>query len=159
MTLQKRYKEKIDTFVSVLNQVKNLSISTTKKVACIALKKDFSKIESFGYNGSFSGAEINPITNTEEDSLFPGESGFIHAEENMLIKFRERDPQNYIVLITLSPCLMCAKKLINAGFNKIYWIEDYRDSESSSQIFKRLNIWCGNINALKNDYIAFVSDK
>ena len=98
---------KIDTFGKMIIQISELSNASTKKVACMALHKNFTKIASFGYNGSYMSAPINPITGTEEESLEPGQSGFIHAEVNMIAKFREHDPENYIVLLTLSPCKMC----------------------------------------------------
>jgi len=146
-----KVKKKIDVFKNVLLSIKELSVSSTHKVACIALKNDFSKIASFGYNGSYSGAKINPITGTEEDSLEPGESGFVHAEINMIAKFKEYDPENYIILLTLSPCVMCTKVLVNAGFKWVYWIEDYRNTEHLS-IFKECGINYGKINDLYEDY-------
>jgi dCMP deaminase len=125
-----RLQIKLKVFENILNQITNLSVASTKKVACIALKKDFSKIASFGYNGSFSGADTNEETGTEEDSLVPGESGFIHAEVNMIAKFKEHDPENYIILLSLSPCKMCTKILVNAGFKHVYWLEDYRETRA-----------------------------
>jgi len=118
----------------------------------MAFRKNFTKIASFGYNGSYKGAPINSKTGTEEDSLEPGESGFIHAEVNMIAKFQETDPENYIVLLTLSPCKMCTKILINAGFKYVYWIEDYRET-SHLKIFDDCGILCGNVKKLKIDYI------
>jgi deoxycytidylate deaminase len=66
-----RLQQKIDTFTKILLHIKDLSVSSTTKVGCIAVKKDFSKIASFGYNGSYSGAPVNPETGTEEESLEP----------------------------------------------------------------------------------------
>tara|TARA_R110002051_G_C8584519_1_gene477811 strand:+ start:387 stop:860 length:474 start_codon:yes stop_codon:yes gene_type:complete len=146
-----RLRIKLKVFKSILNQITNLSVASTKKVGCMALKKDFSKISSFGYNGSFSGAEINPSTGTEEDSLDPGESGFIHAEVNMIAKFKEHDPENYIILLSLSPCKLCTKILINAGFKHVYWLEDYRETEHF-QIFDQCNITYGTLDSLLDDY-------
>jgi deoxycytidylate deaminase len=91
----KRTESKIDTFTEILLNISKLSNATTKKVACMALHKRFTKIASFGYNGSYMGAPINPITGTEEESLEPGQSGFIHAEVNMIAKFRENHPEDY----------------------------------------------------------------
>ena len=149
--VNRRIQHKVEVFANVLLNIKELSVSSTKKVACIALKKDFSKIASFGYNGSYSGAPINPLTGTEEESLEPGQSGFIHAEVNMIAKFKEYDPENYIVLLTLSPCLMCAKILVNAGFKYVYWLEDYRET-THWKIFKDCGIFHGNIENLAKDY-------
>lgn len=147
----RRLELKINTFIEILLSIKNLSNSSTTKVGCMTLKKDFSKIASFGYNGSYSGAEVNPETGTEEESLVPGESGFIHAEVNMIAKFKEYDPENYIVLLTLSPCKMCTKILVNAGFKHVYWIDEYRDT-SHLTIFNDCGITNGNIKDLINNY-------
>ena len=147
-----RKRKKIDIFVEMLRSIADLSNASTKKVGCMALHRNFTKIASFGYNGSYMGAPINPLTGTEEDSLEPGQSGFIHAEVNMVAKFREFDPQNYIILLTLSPCKMCTKILINSGFKFVYWIEDYREQEHL-HIFKESGVLYGNIDRLKIDYI------
>ena len=151
---QKRLEQKLDTFSNIVLEISSLSAATTKKVGCMAIHKNFIKIASFGYNGSYAGAPINSTTGTEEESLEPGESGFIHAEVNMIAKFREHDPENYIVLLTLSPCKMCTKILVNSGFKMIYWLEDYREQEHL-HIFDECGISYGNIEKLKKDYETF----
>ena len=152
----RRLQIKINTFIDILNNIKQLSSSSTTKVACMTLRKDFSKIASFGYNGSYSGAGINQETGTEEDSLVPGHSGFIHAEVNMIAKFKEHDPENYIVLLTLSPCLMCTKILVNAGFKHVYWVTEYRETSHLS-IFADCGITSGNITDLTKNYNSIKS--
>ena len=147
----RKLQSKIETFTDILKSIRDISNSSTTKVGCMALRKDFSKIASFGYNGSYSGAGLNTETGTEEDSLDPGESGFIHAEVNMIAKFKEHDPENYIVLLTLSPCKMCTKILINAGFKHVYWIDDYRNLDHL-EIFEQCKITNGHISNLANDY-------
>ena len=79
------------------------------------------------------------------------ESGFIHAEVNMIAKFKEYDPENYIVLLTLSPCKMCTKILINAGFKHVYWIDEYRDL-GHLQIFNECGITNGDVKDLIKHY-------
>jgi dCMP deaminase len=147
----RRLQIKIETFTKILENIKDLSSSSTTKVGCIALRKDFSKIASFGYNGSYSGAGLNAETGTEEDSITPGESGFIHAEVNMIAKFKEYDPENYIVILTLSPCKMCTKILVNAGFKHVYWIDNYRNLDHL-EIFDHCKITNGSISNLVKDY-------
>tara|TARA_B100001057_G_scaffold498951_1_gene607781 strand:- start:3306 stop:3779 length:474 start_codon:yes stop_codon:yes gene_type:complete len=147
----RRLQLKLQTFTDILENIRDLSNSSTTKVGCMALRKDFSKIASFGYNGSYSGAEDNPETGTEEDSLVPGESGFIHAEVNMIAKFKEYDPENYIILLTLSPCKMCTKILVNAGFKHVYWMTEYRDMDHL-EIFNQCKITNGKIEDLINHY-------
>ena len=155
MPNQKRIDQKIKTFAEIVKSVAELSSATTKRVGCIAVKKDFSKIGAFGYNGSYPGALINEETGSEEESLVPGESGFIHAEINMIAKFKEPDPENYIVLLTLSPCKMCTKVLANAGFKNVYWLEQYRDTEHW-KIMESCEISYGDISSLKREYSSLV---
>jgi len=140
-----RKEQKIRTFEQILLQIAGLSVSQTHRVACIAFKKNFSAITSFGYNGTYPGAPINPETGGEEVSLEPGQSGFLHAEDNMISKFRERDPENHIVFVTLSPCRECTIRLVNAGFKEVYWIEDYRHQEHL-EIFDRCGVKYGSIS-------------
>ena len=143
--------EKVDTFARILKEISQLSTSSKLKVGAIAVHKKFQKIASFGYNGSYPNAPTFSITRTEEESLEPGQSGFIHAEVNMIAKFREHDPENYIVMLTHSPCKMCTKVLVNAGFRWIYWIEEYRETNHLADMFT----YClghGDISQLYQDY-------
>jgi len=149
----RRLQLKLQTFKEILLSISELSVSSTTKVGCMALRKDFSKLASFGYNGSYAGAEENESTGTEEDSLEPGHSGFIHAEVNMIAKFKEHDPENYIVLLTLSPCKMCTKILINAGFKHVYWVEDYRETDHL-KIFQECGVTSGKLADIITDNVV-----
>jgi dCMP deaminase len=149
--MTERIVQKVDTFVKILQEISQLSTSSRLKVGAIAVHKKFQKISSFGYNGSYPGAEVNPDTGTEEDSLEPGKSGFIHAEINMIAKFREHDPENYIVLLTHSPCSVCTKVLMTAGFRYIYWVDTYRETDHLC-ILGSQGILYGNIEKLYSDY-------
>lgn len=111
----------------------------------MAFTKNFSKISSFGYNGTYPNAPINLETGGEELSLEPGCSGFLHAEDNMIAKFLEKNPEDHIVFITLSPCRECTIRLVNAGFKEVYWIENYRE-QSHLNIFDRCSIKYGTID-------------
>lgn len=142
-----RNNHKYKIFAHIVEDISSLSISSRLKVGAMAVRKDFTKIASFGYNGSYKNAPINESTGTEEDSLVPGESGLIHAEINMIAKFREPDPENYFVILTHSPCKMCTKVLINAGFKKVIWINDYRETDHL-KIFSDCKIEHGNISDL-----------
>lgn len=150
---KERAKEKITVFTEVLEKIATLSTSSRLKVSCIIIKKDFTKIASFGYNGNYFNAPINPETGTEEESHQPGMDGFIHAEQNALAKFREHDPENYIALISHSPCSSCCKLLVNSGFKWIYWINDYRETAHLNTIFERCNVGGGNLDKLLIDYV------
>jgi dCMP deaminase len=146
-----RIEIKVDTFVRILQEISQLSTSSRLKVGAIAVHKKFQKIASFGYNGSYPGALCIPETGTEEESLEPGRSGFIHAEINMIAKFREHDPENYIIILTHSPCSVCTKVLMTAGFKYIYWIIEYRETSHLNMLDSQ-KILYGNIQDLYSDY-------
>jgi len=145
---QKRFKQKLQVFVDFTNNIADLSVSQTLRVGCTAFRKDFSKVESFGYNGTYPNAPINPETGGEEISLDPGKSGFLHAEENMIAKFHEKDAENYIVIVTYSPCRMCAMRLVNAGFKHVYYINEYRKTDHLHEIFGTCGIKFGKVSEL-----------
>jgi len=149
--MDKRKLDKIEVFTNFVSEIANLSVSQTLKVGAMALKIDFSKIGSFGYNGSYTGAKSNPATGGEEESLSSGLSGFVHAEMNLIAKFREPDPENYIVLLTHSPCDICMKLIINSGFKYVFWKQPYRMTEHLN-VLNDLGISNGNFESLKNNY-------
>lgn len=156
--MSSRIRQKIETFVTVLKEISQLSTASKLKVGAISLHWQFQKIASFGYNGSYPGAGINLKTGTEEESHEPGESGFVHAEVNMIAKFRESNPEDYIIILTHSPCNVCSKVLANAGFRYVYWINEYRETSHLS-IFKELGILHGNIENLILNYPLIVKQK
>jgi dCMP deaminase len=57
----------------------------------------------------------------------PGDSGFIHAEVNALIKLDFNSPKRKKMYVSLSPCKMCAKAIINARIDEVVYIDKYRD--------------------------------
>jgi dCMP deaminase len=146
----KRIAQKYTAFCEILKSIASLSTSSRLKVGAISLKSDFSKIASFGYNGNYPNAPISPETGTEEESKEPGCDGYIHAEINMVAKFREHDPENYVILLTHSPCKTCSKVLVTAGFKQVYWMEDYRETAHLSEIFDRNSVTHGNVLQLIN---------
>ena len=130
-----RTRQKVEVFIRHLENIASLSQSSSLKVGAIAIKKNFQR-DCFGYNGTISDAPLNEGTGTEEESLEPGKSGFVHAEMNLIAKFREHDPENYVVLLTHSPCSVCAKLLINAEFENIFWLKEYRETTHLTNLFK-----------------------
>jgi dCMP deaminase len=91
-------------------------------VAAIVVTDDNTQLLSLGYNGDHAGG-----SNTRESSA-AGESGFIHAEVNALIKLDFNSPKRKKMYVSLSPCRMCAKAIVNARIDEIVYIERYRDT-------------------------------
>jgi len=79
------------------------------------------QVLAVGYNGNYSGGP------NEVESAEPGNSGMIHAEINALLKCDYNNRGKKIMYITLSPCKMCAKAIINGGVKEVVFDEEYRD--------------------------------
>ena len=45
----RRLDQKIEIYSDIVKSIAKLSAASTKKVACMAIKKDFSKMASYGY--------------------------------------------------------------------------------------------------------------
>ena len=91
--------------------------------ANIVVTEDNTQVLAVGYNGNHSGGP------NEVESTLPGESGMLHAEINCLLKMDYNNPKKKIMYVTLSPCKMCAKAIINSGVEKVVYSEAYRDPE------------------------------
>jgi deoxycytidylate deaminase len=76
----------------------------------------------------------------------------------MIAKFREYNPEDYIIILTHSPCNVCSKVLTNAGFRYVYWINEYRETSHLS-MFTELGILHGNIEDLILNYPTIVNQK
>lgn len=109
------------------------SIDTRTKVGCLIVSADNTQILSVGYNGLQRGGP------NEVESLEPGQSGCLHAEDNAIIKMDFNFPKKRIMYTTVSPCAMCAKRIINANIDEVVYLIEYRDT-TGIDILRRANI-------------------
>ncbi len=92
------------------------------QVGAVIVTDDNTQVLSVGYNGNYSGGP------NEVDSEVPGESGLLHAEINALLKMDYNNPKKKKLYLTLSPCRMCAKAIVNSGIGEVMYAEKYRDA-------------------------------
>jgi dCMP deaminase len=112
------------SFMKFAVDLSNHSTCNRKKVGSVITDVRHERILCIGYNGNYCGGP-----NGCEHPESPGNCSCIHAENNCLIKSSE-SVRGAICYVTLSPCRMCAKLLINAGIGKIVYFEEYRDTSS-----------------------------
>ena len=98
------------------------SYDPRRQVGVVIVTVDNTQVLAVGYNGNYTGGP------NEVESLEPGKSGFIHAEINALLKMDYNNPKKKILYVTLSPCRMCAKAIVNAGISEVVFDQAYRDS-------------------------------
>ena len=122
-----------EVWMNIAREVSRRSADEKHKVGTVIVTGDNTQVLSLGYNGDHAGGP----NCRESDS--PGESGFIHAEMNALIKLDYNNLKQRIMYITLSPCRMCAKAIINARIQEVVYDTEYRD-KSGIEILKDAGI-------------------
>lgn len=97
------------------------SYCTRRKVGAILVKDRM--IISDGYNGTPSGFE-----NVCEDENGVTKPYVLHAEANAITKVAcsSNSSLGATLYVTASPCLECAKLIIQAGITRVVYSEEYR---------------------------------
>lgn len=107
--------------MGVCVQISARSTDPKHKVGAIIVTDDNTQMLSLGYNGDHAGGP------NLRESNEPGQSGFLHAEINALIKCDYNIAKRKVMYVTLSPCRMCAKAIINARISEVVYREKYWD--------------------------------
>jgi dCMP deaminase len=99
-------------------------------------------IISDGYNGTPSGFE-----NICEDENGLTKPYVLHAEANAITKIARsgNNSDGATLYVTTSPCIECAKLIIQAGIKRVVYSEKYR-LEDGIELLKRANIEVVYIN-------------
>jgi len=113
----------IHAYMDVAKRFAQLSYAQRLKVGAIVVKDD--RIISIGYNGMPSGWE----NNCEEENKTRTE--VLHAESNAIAKLARSNDSGVgaDIFITHSPCIECAKLIFQSGIERVYFGENYRNSD------------------------------
>lgn len=105
-----------------------------RKVGALIVKDKM--IISDGYNGTPSGFE-----NECEDENNTSKSYVLHAEANAITKVAKSNnsSEGATLYITSSPCIECAKLIIQSGVKRVVYSELYR-LDDGINLLKRANI-------------------
>lgn len=114
------------------------STCTRAKVGCVLVSADNCRVLAVGYNGGGRGRE------NACESLEPGNCGCLHAEDNCLLKADYNDHSSKILYTTTSPCLTCAKRILNAGVSSVVYLNEYRKTEGKMYLISS-GIPCGKV--------------
>ena len=97
------------------------SYCTRRQVGALVVKNNM--IISDGYNGTPSGFE-----NVCEDDNGVTKPYVLHAEANAITKLARssNNSEGATIYLTASPCIECAKLIIQAGIKRVVYGEKYR---------------------------------
>ena len=111
------------TYLKIAELIGEHSKAERKKVGAILVKAG--RIISTGYNGTPSGFD----NNCEENGKTKPE--VLHAESNAIAKCARstESSEGSVLYVTLSPCLECAKLIIQCGIKEVYFSELYRNTD------------------------------
>ncbi len=100
-----------------------LSHCSRKKVGALIVRDG--RIISDGYKGTPAGFD-----NCCENDLGETHWYVLHAEANAILKVARstNDCNNATLYLTLSPCKDCCKLILQAGINRVVYINDYKDT-------------------------------
>ena len=111
-----------EIWMDFAHSIAQRSYDPRHQVGAVIVTLDNTQVLAIGYNGNYAGGP------NEVESDVPGESGMIHAEINALLKMDFNNPKCKKLYITLSPCRMCAKAMVNAGIGEVTYDVEYRDT-------------------------------
>lgn len=116
-----------------------------RKVGALIVKEKM--IISDGYNGTPSGFE-----NICEDENNVTKPYVLHAEANAITKVAKSNnsSENATLYVTSSPCMECAKLIIQAGIKRVVFTESYR-VEDGIKLLKRANIEIKQVEKLSKE--------
>jgi len=118
----------IPKFIKIVKAIAECSEDKRLKVGALIIKEG--RIISTGYNGQLPGLLHDPeVKDGHDDST-------VHAEQNAIMNCAKQgiSTKDCRMLVTHFPCKRCVKLAIMAGILIIYYLEDYKNDESSTRI-------------------------
>ena len=113
-----------EIWMNFATEISRRSYDPRFQVGAVVVTVDNCQVLAIGYNGNYVGGP------NEVESELPGESGMLHAEINALLKMDYNNPKKKKLYLTLSPCRMCAKAIVNSGIDEVVYCVEYRDTSS-----------------------------
>ncbi|TMF92467.1 MAG: hypothetical protein E6I08_00200 [Chloroflexi bacterium] len=109
-----------EVFMRMAEELAKRSTCARNQVGSVITTADLTQVLGIGFNGNARGLP------NRCDSSEPGRCGCIHSEANALIKAGAQTPGK-VMFVTCSPCVMCAKMVVNSNVERVYYRQAYRD--------------------------------
>jgi len=115
-----------------------------RQVGCVIVSSDNSRVLALGYNGSAKGDDNSCEYGTGQ--AFNSRCTCIHAEMNALTKLDTTNPCDKKMYLTLSPCDVCWKLIVNAGIKELIFDEKYGTTGENLKYLTHLGILVRKFN-------------
>lgn len=123
-----------DFYIKICNNIAELSHAQKMKVGAILVKD--TNIISYVYNGTPHGFD-NECEFEHQRELHTKQE-VVHAEMNAILKAAKQgvSTNTSIMYCSYSPCINCAKSIIQAGIKKFIYKNKYKKSEGLELLIK-----------------------
>lgn len=137
-------------FIGMAQHAATRSSCITRKVGAVIVRDNI--VISTGYNGTPRGIKncnaggCKRCDDRKQGKLKSGanleECVCLHAEENAIIQaaYHGVPVKGAALYTSFCPCSYCAKSIINAGIQKVYYNRTYNLDEISQELFKEAGI-------------------
>jgi len=109
-----------EVYMRMAEELAKRSTCARLQVGTVVTDAGLENVVAIGYNGNARGFP-NKCDSTEQ-----GRCGCIHSEMNALVK-APGQMRDKVAFITASPCVVCAKLMIQANISYVFYREQYRD--------------------------------
>jgi dCMP deaminase len=108
-----------EVYMRMAEELSKRSTCARLQVGTVITDGALEHVVALGYNGNARGFPNQCDTET------PGACGCIHSEQNAVVK-SDGHLRAKVAFVTASPCVMCAKLLIQANVTHVFYREPYR---------------------------------
>ena len=109
-----------EVYMRMAEELAKRSTCARLQVGTVITDAQLENVVAIGYNGNARGFP------NRCDSTEAGKCGCIHSEMNALVK-SPGQMRDKVAFITASPCVMCAKLMVQANVSHVFYREEYRD--------------------------------
>lgn len=135
-------------FMNIARVVATRSNCLRRQVAAVIVKD--TRIISTGYNGTPRGVKnccdggCPRCAGNAPSGADLGECICSHAEENAIVQAACHgiSVEGAILYCMASPCLICAKMVINAGIKEVMYEDDYQFTKQARALFAEAGVKC-----------------
>ena len=145
----------VNMYMDWAKRASELSYARRLKVGAVIVKDD--TVISYGYNGMPAGWD----NNCEEEIVVAVVDGVpqreikelktkpevLHAESNAIAKLAKssNSGDRASLFVTHSPCIECAKLILQSGIGRVYYGENYRD-DAGIKFLEQSNVKVTKLN-------------
>jgi dCMP deaminase len=118
-----------EVYMRMADELAKRSTCARLQVGSVITDSRLEHVAAIGYNGNAKGFP------NECDTDIPGACGCIHSEQNAVVK-ADGHMRDKVAFVTASPCVMCAKLLIQSGVTHVFYREPYRKPDGLNTLHR-----------------------